>query len=480
MQPDGKEPASTPRCRTILHLDMDAFFAAVEVLDNPSLAGKPVIVGGTVEGHGVVGTASYEARRYGVRSAMPAAQAVKLCPKGIFLRPRMGRYAAVSREIFKVLEEFAPAVEQVSIDEGFLDLTGMERHWKNPLEAARAIKKRVREVTGGLTSSIGIAPNKFLAKVASDLEKPDGLVVVPPDGVLEFLAPLKVEKLWGVGPRTAQVLHQMGLHLVGDLQQLPSGILRFKLGEEAGSHLEQLARGLDDRPVEAGGLPKSVSSETTLAEFLLPRDFEAIDRILLALCEDVAGRLRAVPARARRVVLKVRDDRFVTLTRSYTLQDPTQLDGEIFQCARSLYRERVPLDRRIRLLGVAASELVFGGAVQLDFFQAESRRQAERMASAVDRIREKLGDGAILRGTLLEPPPAGSSRKHRARKMKTRERNVRRLLASSHDLTGIHLAAESILKSEQAYFFSFSVSSSSSCWSFWILVKTSTAGAFFK
>ncbi len=400
-QPTGRWPGG----RAILHLDMDAYFAAVEVLDNPALRGKPVIVGGTPEGHGVVGTASYEARRFGVHSAMPAARAVKLCPHGVFLPPRMGRYAAVSRSVFAALEEFTPALEPVSIDEAFLDLTGTERLLGDPADAARTIKARVREVTGGLTSSAGLAASKFLAKVASDLEKPDGLVVVPPGSEAEFLAPLPVERIWGVGPRTAEALHALGFRRIGDLQKVTPGALGRTLGEETGSHIERLARGLDDRSVETGGLARSVSAETTLEEFLLPRDLAAIDRVLLSLSEDVAARLRSLPARARRITLKVRDERFRTSTRSTTLEFPTHLADEVFERARTLFRERVEMGGRVRLLGVAGSELEWGEAVQLDIFEGEGRRRASRMASAVDRIREKLGEDSILRGSLVDPPP---------------------------------------------------------------------------
>jgi len=272
-------PGAAPRA--IVHLDMDAFFAAVEVLDDPSLCRKPVIVGGTPEGRGVVSAASYEARRFGVRSAMPAAQAVKLCPRGIFLRPRMGRYEALSRCVFRALEEFTPLVEPISIDEAFLDLTGTERLWGEAALAARKIKARVREATGGLTASVGVAPNKFLAKVASDLEKPDGLVIVPGGREAEFLAPLPVEKLWGVGPRTAERLHALGLRRIGELQAYPEASLCSNLGVELGRHLFRLGRGLDERPVEPGSLAVSVSSEETYAEFIPTSDRAAIERRLL-------------------------------------------------------------------------------------------------------------------------------------------------------------------------------------------------------
>jgi DNA polymerase-4 len=403
MAPQRKnDPPAPYPARTVLHLDMDAFFAAVEILDNPSLAGKPVIVGGTPEGRGVVTTASYEARRFGVHSAMSAAQAVNLCPAGVFLPPRMGRYAAVSKAVFAALREFSPAVEPVSIDEAFVDLTGTGRLLGPPAAAARAIKERIRKATGGLSASVGIGPNKFLAKVASDLEKPDGLVVLDPSKVLEFLAPLPVEKLWGVGPRTAEVLHSMGLRRIGDLQRYPEEELRRRLGQDSGRHLALLSRGIDDRPVEPGGLALSVSSETTFGRFIPCRELASIDRTLLSLSEDVAARLRALPARARRVVLKVRDERFATRTRSRALLTPTRLAEELFDCARSLYRERVELGTlQVRLLGVAAADLLWGEEVQLDLFDEGRRGRAARVAEAVDRIRDKLGEDAVQRASLL-------------------------------------------------------------------------------
>ncbi|MGH9362825.1 MAG: Y-family DNA polymerase, partial [Thermoanaerobaculia bacterium] len=346
--------------------------------------------------------------------AMPAAQAVKLCPHGIFLPPRMGRYAAVSRRVFAALSEFSPLVEPVSIDEAFLDLTGAERLLGPPVEAARALKARVRDATGGLTASVGIAPNKFLAKVASDLEKPDGLVVVPRGREAEFLAPLPVGKLWGVGPRTAEALRSRGFRKIEDLQRTAEAFLRQLLGEEAGRHLHLLARGIDERPVAPSTPAKSVSSETTFARFIPSRDLEAVDRALLALSEEVGQRLREIPASARCVVLKVRDERFKTLTRSRTLAEPTQLAEEIYARARALFRERVDLSgRAVRLLGVAASELVHAEAVQLDLFESVGRERAARMARAVDRIREKLGEDSLRRASLVGKPGNGSPRRPR-------------------------------------------------------------------
>ncbi|MCZ6794380.1 MAG: DNA polymerase IV, partial [Planctomycetota bacterium] len=314
--------------RRILHLDMDAFFAAVEVLDNPELRGKPVIVGGTPQGRGVVSTASYEARRYGVHSAMPAAQAVKLCPAGIFLRPRLGRYAAVSREVFHLLAAYTPLVEPVSIDEAFLDVTGCRplrgaSRSSGAVAIARELQERVEEVTGGLTCSVGVAWNKFLAKLASDLEKPRGLVVVPEEGVEEFLGPLPVSRLWGVGPRTAERLGRLGLRRVKDLQAVPAGDLERILGKELGRHVARLSRGQDERPVEPHGDPRSISMEQTYGEFLPADDVERLEAELFRMSDGVASRLRKSGLRGRVVTLKVRDERFATRTRSRTLPSPT-------------------------------------------------------------------------------------------------------------------------------------------------------------
>jgi DNA polymerase-4 len=395
--------------RSILHVDMDAFFAAVEVLDNPSLAGKPVIVGGTPEGHGVVSTASYEAREYGVRSAMPAAQAVKLCPHGIFLEPRGGRYADVSRQVFKLFEEVTPLVEPVSIDEAFLDVTGCRPSRPSALEQrvaiARDLQRKVKEETGGLTCSVGVAENKFLAKVASDLRKPRGLVVVPPGKGAEFLAPLEIERLWGVGPKTAAHLHDLGLRAIGDIAKLSEKDLRSALGQDMGQHLHRLARGIDDRPVETTWEAKSLSQETTFATFLPPGDRPSIERTLFSLADSVAFRLRQDSVWGRTVHLKVRDEKFTTFTRALTLEAPTQVVEDIFAAALKLFRERIGLGgRKIRLLGVGVTNLTRSPCLQLDFFEdrAAEKSRAQRLARVADAICEKMGDGAITRARLVE------------------------------------------------------------------------------
>jgi len=406
------EPSRSWR-RAILHVDMDAFFAAVEVLDNPSLAGKPVIVGGTPEGRGVVSTASYEARRFGVRSAMPAATAVRLCPQGIFLWPRMGRYAEISGRVFKALEEVSPLVEGLSIDEAFVDATGCCRGadpWRMEggrfaiEDLAADVQARIETATGGLTASVGIAENKFLAKVASDLRKPRGRVVVPPGTGPRFLAPLPVERLWGVGPRTAEALHGIGLRRIGNVAETPEEKLQALLGADLASHLKRLSQGIDDRPVEAHLEARSVGRETTFAEFLSPSDRDGIEGVLFALADDVAFRLRADALWCRTVQLKVRDGKFRTCTRSRTLREPTQVVEDIYGAARALFWERIRLGReRVRLLGVTASNLIHEPLRQLELFDGRTaeRERAESAARASDEIRRKLGDGAITRGRLL-------------------------------------------------------------------------------
>jgi DNA polymerase-4 len=399
--------------RSILHVDMDAFYAAVEVLDNPALAGKPVIVGGTPEGRGVVSTASYEARRFGVHSAMPAAEAVRRCPQGIFLAPRFGRYAAVSAQVFAILEATAPLVEPISIDEAFLDVTGCGGM---PPEIARGIQERVESETGGLTCSIGCAENKFLAKVASDLRKPRGLVVVPPGGGKEFLAPLDVERLWGAGPKTSARLREARMTKIGDVAARAVEDLVALLGPALGEHLAALARGLDDRPVAAGGEAKSVSQETTFAVFLSPGDAEAIERVLFGLADGVAARLRGEGFWGRTVTLKVRDGRFRTCLRSVTLAEPTQVVEDIYRAAADLFRERVRLGReKVRLLGVGVKNLERAPVRQLDLFDAgqAERDRAARLAAVSDAILRKHGDGAVTRGRLVARPGKAGRRPHR-------------------------------------------------------------------
>jgi len=380
--------------RAIAHVDMDAFYAAIEQRDRPELRGRPVIVGADPKGRGVVSTASYEAREYGVRSAMPIGRAARLCPHAAFLPVDMAKYRQVSLQIMAILADFSPLVEPVSVDEAFLDLTGTERLLGSPLEAVRRIKDRIRAETG-LTASAGLASNKFLAKVASDLEKPDGLVVVPPGGEATFLAPLPVERIWGVGHVTAKALGDLGIATVGQLQGVPRSVLVRRFGKH-GEDLHDLAFGRDDRPVEPFGVPKSVGAEETFDADV--RDAERLKTTLRAHAERVAAELREGGFAAARVTLKLRLAPFETHTRSVT-GEPTQDGLELYRRAVALL-EREGVTRPVRLIGLSASNLGPAGVGQLDLLDPTALRR-ERLAQVVDRLTERFGEGTVVPATLL-------------------------------------------------------------------------------
>ncbi|MDP2993464.1 MAG: DNA polymerase IV, partial [Deltaproteobacteria bacterium] len=303
--------------RTILHMDMDAFFAAVEQVDNPALKGKPVIVGGAKRG--VVSTASYEARKYGVRSAMPIFEAKRRCPQGIFLPVRMDRYQEVSQKMMAILEAVSPLVEQVSIDEAFVDLTGTERLHGDCIQTSRKIKERIWAETA-LTCSIGIAPNKFLAKIASDLQKPDGLTIVPEEEVQSFLKDLPVGKLPGVGPKSEESLRSLGIYAVSDILRFPPELLERKFGKY-GLRLVELAQGIDDSPVIPCGPAKSMGSEDTLPEDTT--DINILKKQLLSQAEEIGERLRGHGLKGRTVTLKLKHSDFTLVTRSHSLKEAT-------------------------------------------------------------------------------------------------------------------------------------------------------------
>ena len=389
----------------ILHVDMDAFYASVEARDDPTLAGKPVAVGGAGP-RGVVMSASYEARSFGVRSAMPSVRARRLCPDIVFVPPNFNRYQAESDRIMEVLGSFTPLVEPLSLDEAFLDVTGARRLFGEPAEIAQRIRERVR-TERSLSCSVGVAPNKFLAKLASARAKPDGVLIVRADAVREFLEPLPVEELWGVGEQTATALDRLGVRTAGDLLTLPDGVLARALGPGAATHLLSLARGADDRPVVPHEPAKQVSAENTF-----DRDLDAtadVRREILRLAERVAGRLREANLAARTVTLKVRFANFKTITRARTLGAHTDAAADLADTARDLY-DRLGLVRpRIRLLGVAASGLVTGDpAEQLRLGERPDRwRTADR---AMDTLRRRFGGDAVDRAALADrrratPPP---------------------------------------------------------------------------
>jgi len=374
---------------------MDEFFAAVERLDNPALAGKPIIVGGSAQGRGVVSTASYEARAFGVHSAMPMVQAVRRCPQAVFLPVRMARYAELSRRVFDLFEQFTPLIEPLSIDEAFLDLSGTERLHGPAVEAARRLRATIREQTG-LVASVGVAPNKFLAKLASDLEKPDGLTVITPDNVDAVLTPLGVRKLWHVGPKTAEQLERLGIATVGQLRAASVEWLRARFGE-IGEGVWQLAWGRDARPVTPDAEARGLGSEQTFAEDVA--DSESLRMVLLGQVEQVAGRLRRHDLRARTVVLKLRTGDFVTRTRSRTVAEPTCLTDELWAAARGLFDEWAARTfRPLRLLGMAATNLDRPDGRQLSLFDHPHQRRGGRLDRAVDAIRNRFGPDALRRG----------------------------------------------------------------------------------
>lgn len=374
--------------RVILHVDMDAFYAAVEVLDDPSLAGRPVLVGGSPEGRGVVAAASYEARRFGVRSAMPAARAVRLCPDAVFLKPRVARYVEMSERILAILQTYTPLVEPLSIDEAFLDVTGSQALFGPAAAIGRDIKRRIAAETG-LIASVGVAPNKFLAKLASDLEKPDGFVVITADQARARLAPLPVTRLWGVGQATAAVLSRVGVLTVADLLEVPPVRLRLLLGDQS-DHLRRLAAGQDDRPVQPAREARSIGNETTFAEDIADPDL--LRDIVDHLAEKVAWRLRRAGLAGRTITLKARFPDFTTPTRSHSLPRATQSTVAIRAAARELLARR--LDRRgrpLRLLGVTSSHLEPAAAVQVELFSDPGDRREQHLDQVIDRVNERFG-----------------------------------------------------------------------------------------
>jgi DNA polymerase-4 len=387
------EAMTTPSA-TILHVDLDAFFAAVEQRDRPELRGKPVIVGGGgPTQRGVVSAASYEARSFGVRSAMPLRTAGALCPEGVFLPVDGHKYSAVSREVMALLRRFTPAIEPISIDEAFLDVAGTEALFGPPEDVAVAIRAAVRDELG-LTASVGVATTKLVAKIASDLRKPDGLVVVVPGTEAAFLAPLAISRLWGVGERTRAVLTEYGVDTIGDLARLPEDLLRRRFGSQ-GLVLASRAHGIDSSSVADGDPAKSVSHEHTFD--VDTNDWEVIERTLLGLADGVARRLRAGGVKAGTISVKVRDSAFVTLTRQRTLPSPTDQTDAVWRTAVALARPEVRAIR-VRLLGVAATHLT--EREQLALFGTEDERR-RRATEATDQIRKRYGSRAITRARLL-------------------------------------------------------------------------------
>jgi len=388
----------TPAPRVILHLDMDAFYAAIEVRDNPKLAGLPVIIGHPGR-RGVVSTCSYEARRFGVGSAMPSVTARRLCPQAIWVRGRMSVYVRESRRIRKILDEVSPLVEPLSIDEAFIDLTGIAAGLEGGASIAQDLKLRIRSRIG-LTASVGVAANKFLAKIASDMRKPDGMMILPHDRLEELFWPLPVERLWGVGPQTGKRLRDGGIHRIGDLTRITERELARTVGERAATHLLSLARGKDDRPVRRDRRAKSISEERTYGEDLVGDD--EIDREMLARADGVARDLRRKGLVARTVHLKVRRGDYTTWTRSETLPRSTDLAEPIVAAARGLMRDRIDLGGGgIRLLGVGVSALTPRDSGQTELFMDDDERRARALTRAADAVKDRVGERGVTRARLL-------------------------------------------------------------------------------
>ena len=383
--------------RIVLHADMDAFYAAVEQLDDPSLRGKPLLVGPN-SGRGVVLTASYAARPFGVGSAMPMSKAKRLCPQAIVVAPRFERYSEISKQVMGVFGDFSPDVEPLSLDEAFLEMTGSEAIFGGPQEMGRKLKEAVREATGGLTVSVGISGTKYVAKVASDYRKPDGLTVVRPADVKDWLAPLSVRALWGVGPKTGERLAALGLDTIGDVAAAEFEWLKRVLGENGGTHLYRLAHGQDARRVQRSRRMRSVGSERTLAEDISDR--AAIQEHLRSSAESIGRRLRRKRWFARGVRVKLKTASFQLMTRQRVLDPPTDVGAQLYAAAVPLL-DAFDCTEPFRLVGLAAYDLVRpDDPLQLDLFAGgpSKRRDAE---VAMDSIRDRFGSAAVQRAENL-------------------------------------------------------------------------------
>lgn len=395
--------------RQIIHIDMDAFFAAVEQRDEPAYRGRPVVVGADPKGgkgRGVVSTCSYEARAFGIHSAMPISRAYRLCPRAVFLPVDMERYAAASKGIYRIFESFTPDIEPIGIDEAFLDITHSHHLFGTPLETCRALKKRIFS-EHGLTASVGLAPTMMAAKIASDLRKPDGLVEVRPEGLIGFLWPLEIRRLWGLGRKSEAALHAIGIRTIGDLAQYSVRELERLFGR-SGTRFWELANGMDDRAVTTPGDAKSVSNETTFDADTADRS--VVERELAHLAEKVSLRLRADRLKCRTMTLKLRFEGFETHTRSVTVGVPTNYFDALYKEMKRLYNTFEKCGRRVRLVGVRASHLV-PSDTQCDLFDGAADDRTEKAHAAVDRITRRFGDGAIFRaGSRSTPAPAAGHR----------------------------------------------------------------------
>lgn len=382
--------------RTILHIDMDAFYASVEVKDNPALAGKPVLVGAPPQARGVVAACSYEARKFGVHSAMPMSKALRLCPDAILLPVRMSRYIEISRQIHQIFHKYTPDVEPVSVDEAFLDVTGCIGLFGSGEQIGRRIKTEIKQQIG-LTASVGVAPNKFLAKLASDLEKPDGFVIITEENKQQILDPLPASRIWGIGKVTDKALAHAGIRTIQQLRTAPRHQLSMIFGNQVEDVL-RLARGIDNRSVESSRQVKSISAEETF-----PTDIEdpnVLTNVLAHQVEQVAQRLRADKLQCRTLTLKLRYGNFKTVTRSATMEVPTNITQVLLEEGQKLFGKwRHSSGGALRLLGFGASGLSPEGSGQMLLFSDTQQEKQKKIDSALDHIREKYGDKGLTRGS---------------------------------------------------------------------------------
>lgn len=382
---------------TILHCDLDAFFASVEQLDNPLLCGKPVVVGGAKDARGVVSTCSYEAREFGIRSAMPAAQAYRLCPHAIFLPVNMSRYLELSKQVFSILSHYSPLMEVLSIDEAFLDISGCSRLFGSPKNIGRSIKQQVYSELG-LKISVGISYNKFLAKLASDLDKPDGLRIITREEALALLRPLPISRIWGVGNKTQQILDKLGLKTIGDIQDLPPGWLEARIGS-AGRLFWELARGIDERAIEADYERKSIGREETFPEDI--KDISYLENLIAHFAAELGYKLRKAELKAATITIKLRYSNFKTITRRKSIP-PCNSDTIITEQAAELLHQSYAGRKALRLFGLSLSNLSPAALPeQGTLFTSGLTAEQANIDQLMDDIRERFGPQAITRGNLL-------------------------------------------------------------------------------
>ncbi|MDZ7291725.1 MAG: DNA polymerase IV [candidate division KSB1 bacterium] len=407
--------SSLDSARIILHLDMDAFYAAIEQLDHPEYRGKPVVVGADPKagkGRGVVSTASYEARKYGIHSAMPVSQAYRRCPKAIFVPPRFERYEEISQQVMGILREFSPQLLQISIDEAFIDITQTAHFHGGARKLAEKLKARIKQEIK-LTASVGIAPNMFIAKVASDLHKPDGLTICESGQEKAFLAPLPIKRLWGVGPKTEAHLQSMGFTTIGQIAQCPQQLLAEKLGKW-GAHLWELANGIDNRPVQDWGPRKSISQEHTYEEDVA--DPKAVEKTLWLIADGLSADMRRADLKGRVLTLKIRLEGFQTFTRQRRLAEFTNDAETMREVALELFRKFDRQGKKVRLIGIGMSHLNNVGGEQLSLFPNREQMCREKVSTLIDTLRAKFGEEAATRASLLEDPNRNEPQKVSIRK----------------------------------------------------------------